>query len=241
MKIPATRLYCAMLAVAACLSAPSGLAGSLGVGPTLVELDARRAVRTVHVRNTGSEPAVVQVDTVAWSQDGDGDVYSPTSDIAATPAVFELAPGAEREVRVGWRGGAQPHEERAYRIYVSEVVPERNLGAQLNFAVRIGIPVFARSTAPAASTSGLSWQLLEDGNGCQRLRLRNASANRHRVTQLELLGTDDVMWDHTGPLYVLAGATRLVGEPICGDGIANARRLRVRNETRAMELPPAAR
>lgn len=227
-------LACAML------SAPAGntLAGSLGVGPTLIELTSQKPVAVLSVRNTGDTPAIVQLETVSWSQDDGSDQYTPTEEVAATPEVFELAPGVQREVRVGLRSRATTERERSFRVYVREVQPQTGKEeSQLAFAVRIGVPVFASTQARQAEPS-LSWRFLPQAGGCPRVAVHNAASHRQRLSRLELMEGDHVLWDEGTSAYLLAGATRTFEMSSC-ETAKSARQLRVTAENRTVVLPTA--
>jgi fimbrial chaperone protein len=120
-----------------------GLAGSLSVGPTRVDLSDKNKVQVVTVRNTGAEPTLVQLDTVEWTRDEAGDHHGATTHLLATPAVFELQPGQQRQVRIGLRNGEQVAQQMSYRLYLRELRPTAAVtSATLQFALRIGIPVY---------------------------------------------------------------------------------------------------
>ncbi len=225
-----TGLLCAVLA------APGAVhAGSLGVGPTTLELNAQRPVGVLSVRNTGDSNSIVQLEILAWSQADGSDQYQPTEEIAATPEVFELAPGAQREVRVGVRAATLPAGEHSYRVYVREVPPGAATDAQqLNFAVRIGVPVFVNRGA-RADENRFSWELRKGEGGCAQLALRNDSPNRQRITRLELMSDTGSLWVSTAPVYVLSGATRLLQSSLC-EAFDRAQSLRITGETRTVEL-----
>jgi fimbrial chaperone protein len=206
-----SRWICVLLCTPASLAA----AGSLGVGPTLVELTAKQPVAVLKVRNTGDSPSIVQMETLAWHQDDGNDNYIATDELLATPEVFELAPGAQREVRVGLRSANVTDNERSYRVYVREVPPKTGkTEQQLSFAVRIGVPVFA-SRAKRAGNDKLSWKLQPGDSGCPKLALRSLSPSRQRISRLRLTAGRTILWDSDAPVYVLAGATRLVEVANC--------------------------
>ncbi len=225
------RLLCPVLLMPA-----AAVAGSLGVGPTVLELNAQRAIGVLSVRNAGDSNSIVQLEIVSWSQADGSDQYQPTDEIAATPEVFELAPGAQRDVRVGLRATTVPADEHSYRVYIREVPPAvASDVAQLNFAVRIGVPVFV-NRGSRSDENKFSWQLRPGKAGCAQLALRNESSGRQRVGKLELMSATGALWESGDPVYVLAGATRLLQSSFCGS-FAMARSLRITAETKTVELP----
>lgn len=201
----AAQRSCAALAA---LWIGSANAGSLSVGPTMVELSAAKRVASLRVQNTGSEKTIVQLDTVSWAQDGGEEIYTPTQDLLATPAVFQLAPGESREIRVGLRNAAPIEHERSYRLYVREVVPTRSDSvAELSFALRIGVPIFAIAPRKDAKAS-IEGSTQLDAESCQTIRVRNTGDTRLRATKLEVVSNGAVAWQSTTPFYILAGAEK---------------------------------
>ncbi len=144
------------LSVFACLPVAS-FAGSLSVGPTRVDLSRGTPLAVVMVRNTGVSPTIVQVDTVNWSRDESGqDTFSETRALIATPAVFELQPGQQREVRVGVRDRSQAAVNSSFRLYLREVNPTAVAANTLQFALRIGIPVYVGGATSPLKTVALN-------------------------------------------------------------------------------------
>jgi fimbrial chaperone protein len=79
------------------------LAGSLEVNPVRITLSATQAVAAVTVRNSGSEPTVVQLETTRWTQHDGTDALAPTTEVLATPPILTIQPGTARIIRVGLR------------------------------------------------------------------------------------------------------------------------------------------
>lgn len=125
------------------LPVAGAVAGSLSVGPSRLNLSARSPVAVVVVRNTGTAPSLVQVEALDWAKDGEGsDHFAPTSAVVASPAVIELQPGQQREIRVGLRNARAVDADQSFRLYVREVNPVAVTPNSLQFALRIGIPVY---------------------------------------------------------------------------------------------------
>lgn len=117
--------------------------GSLSVGPTRVQLSDDNKVQVVTVRNTGVESTIVQLETMSWTRDEAGDHTDATTQLVATPSVFELKSGQQRQIRIGLRNGNTLKQEQSYRLYLRELRPTAtSVQASLQFALRIGIPVY---------------------------------------------------------------------------------------------------
>jgi fimbrial chaperone protein len=234
-------------AVAACIALLplTSHAGSLRVGPTRIELSARRPVVALEVQNTADSPTLAQIDTFAWTQEGAGDSLTPTTDVIATPLVINLAPGETRIVRVGLREPNRTAVERPYRLFVREVAPTFVPGTGLQFALRIGVPVFAlpldaRSGA-VSSPAALNWRWVPDIQGCATVQLFNPSARHDRVLTAEMLSRGgEVLWRSNEPAYVLAGSRRSLVPALCPPSIREAATLRLGMESGTLNLPVEA-
>src|SRR5689334_4871472 len=115
-----------------------GVAGSLRVGPTRLELSARHPVAVLEVQNTGDQATLAQLDAFLWTQAGTVDLLESTAELITTPLVINLAPGETRQVRIGLREPNRAMVEHSYRVFVREVPPAALAESGLRFAVRIG-------------------------------------------------------------------------------------------------------
>lgn len=228
MRFPVPRL-----ATAAALAMTSGaaLAGSLGVGPTRIELDARTPVQTLTVQNTGSSPSLVQLDVHLWKQAETEDQLTPTTALVATPRVFELEPGASRVVRIGLRDPRPGAIESAYRVYVREVQPAAAAaGVQLRFLMQVGVPVFVTPDV-AGSKAELAWRLDAANPHCRRIAIVNRGLKRERILGLEYREGGRTVWRSDAPQYLLAGSRRFLNDAPCLTSVPDtASELRVRTE-----------
>lgn len=147
----------ALIAALLMLLAPFGArAASFQVNPIRVSLSASQATAVLRVTNSSSTPTVIQVQTVAWSQEKNQDVYTPSRALLATPPIFTLAPGSEQVVRVGTRAAPDAKLETPYRLFLTEVPPAPQAGERgVQIALRIGIPVFVEPAVPLAPV--LKW------------------------------------------------------------------------------------
>jgi fimbrial chaperone protein len=187
----------------------SAHAGSLWVGPTRIELTREHPVAVLEVRNDNPGPTIVQIERMSWSQDGGTNRYGTTSQLIATPPVFELAAGATQTVRVALRDWQQLRAEEDFRIYVREV-PRQPSGppSGLQFALRVGVPVFA--SLPGSSPR-LQWALEAAAEGQLALSARNTGGRWAHILRLEMraAGGDQILWRSNEAGYVVAGGERL--------------------------------
>lgn len=136
----------AVVACAALLAACApAYAASLQVSPTSVTLQAERNADGLTLRNTGTTTLHAQVRVYRWTQHDGDDRLEPTRDIAASPPMVELAPGAQQLVRVIRLTAPPTAAESAYRLIVDELPLESTGEAArpgLQFVLRYSVPVF---------------------------------------------------------------------------------------------------
>jgi fimbrial chaperone protein len=168
-------------------AATQALAGSFEVGPVSATLSTDRPVAALTVRNTGTDPAVIQLEVVSWSQAEGKDTYAPAGDVLATPPIFTIAAGASQVIRIGSRA-PDTQVERAYRLFLHEVPPPPKPGFQgMRMALEISLPVFVVPATPIAPS--LQWQATVADGGHLRLRLSNTGSAHVRVTRFSLTST----------------------------------------------------
>jgi fimbrial chaperone protein len=184
------------------------VAGSFQVSPVRATLSAAHSIQALTVRNDGTEPAVIQVELMAWSQQEGKDVYVPSKDIIATPPIFTVPRGRTQIVRVGLRRAPDPRAELAYRIYLQEVPPAPAPGFQgLQVALRLGVPVFVNPASPVAPI--VKWRARRGAGGELTVGLANSGNAHVQVTDLALAGArGDALVSRKAVAYVLAGQSR---------------------------------
>jgi fimbrial chaperone protein len=203
----------AALAVSALLlGAPAARAAEVQVSPVVVTLSPAARSAIVVVRNQGRETTRFELQARAWSQTPAGEmVVEPTSDLAVYPPVLALAPGEERNVRIGAIApfGAV---EKTYRVFLQEMAPPETAEgpAQIRVLSRIGLPVFL---APARAVERTRILDLAGKDGKVTFRLVNEGTVHVRPTSVKLAGlaadgkvafeTELAAW------YVLAGGERV--------------------------------
>lgn len=174
---------------------------------TPIRLDLDRGVRSgsITVSNDDNAPLTLQMALQEWNQDTEGrDQYRDSRDLVVFPRVAVLAAGENRLVRTAIKVPARD-KEKTYRLFVEEVPPNtKKGGAQVNVAVRFGIPVFVRPEVPK-TTGEISSLDLQGG----RLRLRvTNTGNMHFFIRSIQAGDGDAYHQELAGWYLLAGASR---------------------------------
>jgi fimbrial chaperone protein len=181
-------------------------AGSFRVSPLAVTLSAAQPITALTVYNEGDQPAVIQAQAFAWSQDNSNDVYTVSKEILLTPPIFTVPAGSSQIVRLGLRRPADQQRELTYRLYLQEVPPPPVPGFNgLATALRIGVPVFLMPASGAAPQ--LRWQATLAPHGTL-ISLTN-SGNAHVKIASFTLATPDARVFTTEQVaqYVLPGQT----------------------------------
>ena len=186
-------------AIAICGSAT---AGSFVVAPVRVDLSSVKRSAELAVSNDDDAPLTLQLRVMAWNQLDEQDVLSNTTNLLATPTVFELTPHESRKIRVALRQAPVRSVEVAYRLFI-EVVPQGALSRPgIQVALRMSVPVFA---APeVAVKKPLVWHAVQHA-GVVSLSVFNASNGSSRLVNLR---ATPVSGDALPIAYVLAGQRR---------------------------------
>lgn len=203
------------LALAAWLGAAvPAHAGDLRLEPVSLALRPDEDSTSLWLSNTGRQPLQAQVRLFSWTQDGGGEVLTPTRDLAVSPPLLEVPPLGRQRVRLVRLGAGAPLAETAYRLVVDELpsaspdpTATASSGASL---LRYSIPVFVQPSAPA-SASRLSARIEEDASGRRLLRLDNSGERHARIAGLAFVGTGGRRHLLAPNLagYVLAGRYKL--------------------------------
>lgn len=180
------------------------LAGSFQVNPVRLDLSSKSTTAALTVKNTGTEPVVVQVSIEAWTQQDGKDVYNPTREVLVTPTVVTIPPSADRIIRVGLRRAADAKLELSYRLFLQEVPPPPKPGFQgLVVALRVGLPVFVQP-AQAQAAPSIAWSAVRLPDNKVEVTAANEGNAHLQLSEFSLSGASgDALGSHTGLTYVL--------------------------------------
>ncbi len=211
--LPATLLVAATLPL-----------GSVTISPVSVHLAYGQKSASLNVRNTRREPMSVQMRIYRWTQDGEEDVLSPTSDVVLSPPMATIASGTTQTLRLLMRPSptSAARQERHYRILLDEIPSAAARPGQLNFALRSSIPLFATTEKPVAPH--LEWRAVRGNNKTVILIGTNTGLAYDRVVTLAATLPDGTTLNAAPRAlnpYILPGSQRqwVVREMVVGDTI----------------------
>jgi fimbrial chaperone protein len=187
-------------------------AANFTVSPVRVELSAGHSSTALTVTNeSADEPVVVQLRTVAWSQNAGDDIYAETTDLLTAPPIFTIQPRASQVIRVGLRHPPTTEHEISYRLYLREVPAAPKPGfSGVQIALEMSLPVFVKPKG--ASVPALHWQAGGQSNsdGALTLIVKNDGTAHAQVANLVLFaaGSDRPIATHGQFAYILPGQSR---------------------------------
>jgi P pilus assembly chaperone PapD len=220
-RMSAPRLGLAALLLFTALAAPSTSAqAQLTVDALEVFVSAPgddEAVRTVRVRNDGTERIQAEVTTEDWERDETGTnrflplgshTNSCRDAIRVFPGTVALEPGESATLRVGIAAGTS---DCWAVVFLAHRTTTGSAGRQLSYTVRTGVKVYVEPVPAVRDGAIESMQVRDSANGVLDVAFRNAG----RV-QLAVQGTvevrradDSVAWSEPVPAFpVLPGARR---------------------------------
>jgi len=185
---------------------PSAEAASLRVSPVLLDMKAPQAASSITVWNDAKEPINVQVRVFRWSQKDGADVYTPATDVVASPPITTLKPGGENIVRIVRTSKQAIQAEESYRLIVDELPdPARRQTGTITLVLRHSIPVFFSKPEPAAATP--QWTVQQKPGGFQ-VTVTNSGTKRLKISNLSLAGGKTALAKRDGLVgYALGKST----------------------------------
>lgn len=201
-----------LLALAAVFPEAALASGGLSVSPITLEFGGG-AAKVIEVSNPGDAPTDVQIRLFAWANAGTEDRHTPSADIAFSPPMFRLAPGARQVVRLAAQNPGD--KEQAYRLFVDQL-PSATPQNGVQMPVRMVLPLFVEPKAAdlrgaEKPIGALTWRVAFDpANRKARLTATNDGPRRVRLEHLAFVrdGKPQVIAKGLAG-YVLAGQARV--------------------------------
>jgi fimbrial chaperone protein len=184
-------------------------AASLDLSPTTVQFSQGKSNKSVQITNRSGEPVTVQARAFLWQQEGDVDNLSPSSDVAISPPIFTLPPGATQTLRVLLRNTKADETQRSYRLLIDDITPAPTGRAGPSMAIRISLPVIVE--AEQSRTADLRWRAETGSAGTTVFTVTNLGHSHDNVRQIGVTLANGSI-ERASPMaantYILPGATR---------------------------------
>ncbi len=181
-------------------------AQSLQLSPVTIELPAG-ALSGVFTLSTESKDGVaVQARVFRWSQAGGEDKLEKTEDVAVSPPVLKVQPGAPSKVRLVRVAKAPVSGEETYRVLFDEIPDRSKLqSGTVALVVRQSVPVFFAGVD--LRPGSVAWKVIEHN---RKLALQATNGGQKRVHIKTLAVSDDKNRDllKSGMGYVLNGQSK---------------------------------
>ena len=160
------------------LFAGQAAAGSFKVNPVQIHLPAGRNAASLNITNSDAAPVSIRVTAFAWAQvDGIG-VYTPTSDVIASPPIFTIPAGKTQLIRVGLRH----RSSSAYRVQFEEIPREQAADGQIKVLLRLNLPLYLMPKG--GGKADLRWSAWRGRSGELVIEGRNRGTVYAQVVEL---------------------------------------------------------
>lgn len=198
-----------------CLWCVAGASNALGVSPTLLTISPQSPIANLTLNNEQDEAVTIQLDVVQWTQNKEQELYAATDEVIATPQIFTLHPRSVQTIRLGLEIPVFGPQERAYRLFIQEVVPK--LGKphknQLRMALRISLPVIIKAATPVHQH--LKWRIETLHAGQLTISAENQGNNVLFINRLQAYSVkkNPITKSFTTFAYLLPGSKKVWNIP----------------------------
>ena len=175
-------------------------AGGLVISPLRLDFGAAHTTVVVTLSNPSSVPMAVEMEATPWPADAAGQAVG---DLVVNPPSAVVMPGRAVTVRVGLVRRPAADQERAYRLYVTELPPPAQVDGAIGLRLRVGLPAFVAPARPERAP--LQWAIERGARGAM-LVARNGGNVHERVFDLQWQPDGGAPVTLRGPSYVLPGA-----------------------------------
>jgi fimbrial chaperone protein len=187
------------------------------VTPTRLVLRPSQTSTSLLLKNESNETIRFQVSAFSWTNAIDGEMkLEPTKEIVFFPALFPIAPGQTRRVRVTTSERATTHE-RAYRLIVEQLPSRAGPRAEggVEMMTRLNVPLFLEPGARVARAT-LDHVALRDG--ALTFDVHNTGTVHVRFNEIVVKGLSSegapAHEQRVPGWYLLPGETRLYQLPL---------------------------
>jgi fimbrial chaperone protein len=200
---------CAILALWATSGALPSWCGTFTVTPVRIQVSASRPNAILQIVNREDASVTLQAHVVAWSSDGQNDVYVESDEIVLNPPIALVGGHQAQAIRMGLRKLNDSTQERSYRLILEEVPgPPKPGFTGIRTIVKMSIPIFA--SPKAAIAPKLSWQAVRMSDSRVKLIATNQGSAHIQIKSMNVTGADspDPYVKGVQPTYLLPNQQR---------------------------------
>ena len=188
----------------------AAIAGTFNVSPVKINLFKNSSTAIITVSNAGNSDTTIQLQTMRWIQDGEGDKLQPSREIVATPQIFSIKAGATQLIRVGMVTKPDTVNEIAYRLVLDEIPSPPEPGFKgLQVALKISLPIFVQPLSKSSPELDFSWVQTPDKK--IRVSIVNHGSAHVQILRTKISDESDeklVFFSQEKSLYILPGQSR---------------------------------
>jgi len=209
------------------------LAGTFNVSPVKINLSKNSSTAIITVSNAGSSDTTIQLQTMRWIQDGEGDRLQPTREIIATPQIFSIKAGATQLIRIGMVTKPDTVNEIAYRLVLDEIPSPPEPGFKgLQVALKISLPIFVQPLSKSSPELDFSWVQTQDKK--IRVSIVNHGSAHIQILRTKISDESDeksVFFNQEKALYILPGQIRYLDFMPTNEELTPAKKFLIKTET----------
>jgi fimbrial chaperone protein len=132
----------AALLISLIAAAPSaGLADSLSVSPTRLQVPAPAKATTMTIKADGKGTSVVQIRVMAWDPRRDPADLKPTKAVAISPPAAKLGARQELTLRIVRNAKSAVKGRECYRVLIDRLPAKSRQGQAVQLQVRQSVPL----------------------------------------------------------------------------------------------------
>jgi fimbrial chaperone protein len=179
----------AILVLLIAASATPALCGTFTVSPVRIQVSASRPNAILQVANRDDDPVTLQAHVVAWSFEGQKDIYVDNDEVMLNPPIAVVGAHQTQAIRLGLRRLNDSAQERSYRLILEEVPRPAKPGfVGVRTIVKISIPIFA--SPKTAIAPRLGWQAVKMSDSRVKLIATNHGSAHIQIKSLNVTGAD---------------------------------------------------
>ncbi len=208
-------------------------AANFSIHPIRVFFKSTANTTTLNIQNESDDDFTIQMSTFLWNQDQDGkDVYEGTKDIIFFPKIAVIKGSEKKIIRLGTKK-PRSNVEQTYRIYLDEIKnPEASEGTNINFLMKVGVPIFI---PPLHTEPDGSIENPELAEGSLHMAVKNKGNVHFIIRAVRVTGNapsgEEVYSTETAGGYLHAGIAKKFAFDIPQDSCSRINRLRIQVET----------